>query len=840
MSTIREKTTFRRGRSTRGQRTYGTGRRGGRGRGHRRNHQRNQGYRKRPKEDTNILTKQDFFNVGLLVLERKFEKNGLEDIVRGNPEMFVTEKRSVIVDTRREFQRKLRGKKMNKINSRNKVIGSVLDNLRQEEELPLWYELGEEGEEEEFAEEMLMGGFKKKPEPKPDPMGNVEDMFKKWKAEEVDESLEEKKEEKTMIVMESLLHISSDEEDSEWGENRKKFEESGLNLHLEEEFTLENLAGQTQEIEQQMHPLKPEEEAAEDDAEEDDEDEKIDLKSISLLGKIIDHKETFFDDLDKQIEQSFMISKQEESKTQEIDENTDKILDDSWKPEFKNDFEQPLESDFFGNILDDSSVNMEDMLQEVDEDYKDMFERFESNMNKILHGGSFIDDSMMSATNEDPQADDPDHMLFNLDDKFLKDPKNNDPEHKEAETTEEEEQKEPEKKELTPEEKQKRKEHFMNRYQYMITMMNELARDQLAWKLRNPNKVNKDMQPANKITQESVNKFTAHRYKIFSMLCRGCMFYKTWYYKDAEGEKHGPFMGFDMDIWNAEGILKEDFLISPDDKTYLCYDKFNERDNSIIDLMHDVIREQERIFRMNEMKLKEEQRKKNEKKGRGKNHRGRYNRDKDGRRGDRSRNYEQGSGRGYYRNDYRERNRGRDRRGSRDYYFKKKKSHQEDYVKQEQRFDPKRANFAKKPKPMKKIDEEEFPTLGSGPSPREAIEKKEASLNLKNPVRVKPEVQQTQNFKRKTEQQETEQFTEVGFENPDEIPEIRRSEPVQVSKPKEEKKDNKVVSSWDMEIKVVKKQGKKKRKKKKLGRSRKKEVEKNDELTNDIKKMLDI
>ena len=269
-------------------------------------------------------------------------------------------------------------------------------------------------------------------------------------------------------------------------------------------------------------------------------------------------------------------------------------------------------------------MNMEDMLQEVDEDNKDMFDRFESNMNKILHGGSFIDDSMMSASNEDPQGGDSDHMLFNLNDKLLEDPKNEDPKHKETENVEEEEQpKEPEKKELTPEEKQKRMEHFMNRYQYMITMMNELRRDQSSWKLRNPNKVNKDMQPANKITQESVKKFTTHRYKIFSMLCRGCMFKKTWYYKEIKGQKHGPFMGFNINFWNTEGVLKEYFLISPDDNTYLYYEKINERDNSIIDLMHDVIREQKRIFHMNEMKMKEEQRNKNEKKGRGKNYRGR-------------------------------------------------------------------------------------------------------------------------------------------------------------------------------------------------------------------------
>ena len=72
---------------------------------------------------------------------------------------------------------------------------------------------------------------------------------------------------------------------------------------------------------------------------------------------------------------------------------------------------------------------------------------------------------------------------------------------------------------------------------------------------------------------------------------------------------------------------------------------------------------------------------------------------------------------------------------------------------------------------------------------------------------------------------ETEPYSEVGFENPDEILEIRKSESVQVAKPKEEKKGKKIISSWNMKIKVVKNQGKKKTKKKKLGTSRKKKVE---------------
>ena len=835
MSTVREKTTFRRGRSHRGQRNYYQSRRGrGRGRGGpRRNQQRNYSYRKRPKENTNILTKQDFFNVGLLVLERKFEKNNLEEIVRENPGVFVTQKRGIIVDTRREFRLKKAGaKKPVATNSKKKIIGSVLDNLRQEEEIPQWYQ--EDEDDEEFGEEMLMGGIDRGNKEE-NLTGNLEGVFQQWKIEEQEEN------EKTMVMMESLLHMSSDEEDNEWGEKNRKMEESGLNLMLDKEFTLESLAGQTKEVEKEMNRFKSQEDLEQpEETPEENEEEIVNLKSLSLLGKFIDEKETYFDDLDKQIEQSFMISKQEESKqeeTKKTEEEVGKVLEDNWKPEFKNDFDFPMEGEFFEDVHNDSSLNMEDMLQQVDNEYEDVFAGFESNINKILYGGSFMDDSILTQNNEEPSFGGKDDVIFTpeIGENLLEPLKGEDEESEEKE----------EAKELTPEEKQKRKEHFMKRYQIMLIMLDQMARDALTWQKKNKKKVKAENQPVNKMTEESVGKFTAQRYKVFSMLLQGCIFYKTWYYKDSEGEKHGPFMGFDMDIWNAEEKLKTDFLISPDDKTYLCYDKFNERDSSIMDLMHDVIKEQERVLKMNALKIKEEQLKKQKsKRGRG---RGRSRGGKQRERGYRKRDW--GRDKGYDRNYYQER---RYQKDHGEFYFKKKKKggyRDREFIKQEQKFEPKNLNLFKKKKNVVNVNEEDFPTLGFDQKKNnENKEKKvENVLNQTNQNKNFTKKKNSESeidvkekfFKKKNPTKPSPNITKIGFNNPDEIPEISKKVEEEKSEniPKTSKK--KVISGWDIEVKVVKKQGKKKRKKKrgKKNKSKKKEDKKNEKLTNNKKKM---
>ena len=843
MSTVQKKTTFRRGRSHRGQKHNYQSRRGRGNRQYRRNNQRNYTYKKRTKENINILTKQDFFNVGLLVLDRQFEQNGLEDTVKNNPDVLVLQKRGVIVDTRREFKRKMgkKGISEHKSNSRNRKIGSALDNLRNGEELPQWYEL--EDDEEEFGEEMLMGGFDKRGGGGGGSIeGGVEDMFKKWKTEEVKEEIEKEEEQKidnTMIVMESLLHVSSDEENEEWGQG--KLEESKLNIVLDKEFTLETLAGQTEVLDKTINRPKIEEVVYDKENEEDEDEEINDLKSLSLLGKIIDDKETFFDDLDKKIEQSFMIAKKEDM--EEENDNLRNMLDDSWKPDFKNDFDLPLNDEILGNMKNDESMNMEEMLQQVEDDYEDVFAGFESNMNKILYGGSFMDDSMMSI-NEDTTTDsgieNRDHSLFKMDENILDGEINQDlkeeTEKEEDLVTKDEEKKETQtKKELTPEEKEKRKQMFLAKYGHLILMCDEIARETLMWHKRNKKKMNPKNLPVNKITDSSVQKYTSNRYKIFTMLFQGSLFYPSWFYKDLEGKKHGPFMAFDMDIWNTEGVLKEDFLISPNDKTYLRYDKFNDRDNSIFDLMYDVMMEQQRILKMNEMKMKEEKKKRKEKRrGRGRG-RGRGRRDR------KDRYYKQ---KDYY-NDSRYNNYDRDRERDRDrgeFYFKKKNYRDRDYDKQN-KFEPKNNDLFKKKSKAEKIDEEEFPSLGMEKKmskKTQIMEYEEVTNDVIPNTSSTPKKDPDRSKWKKKGKNEIQEVEEIGFTNADDIPEIEKKEvesvPVKVEKKKEE---SSMISRWDMEVKVVKKQGKKKRRKKRNGRKVKPE-ERNEEMTDNIKKMFNI
>lgn len=822
MSTAREKTTFRRGRPQRGQKNHYQSRRGRNNRGHRRNHQRNFTYRKRPKDQTNILTKQDFFNVGLLVLERKFEQNGLEDIVQKHPDVLLAQKRGIIVDTRREFKQKMErsGREASRVNSRNKVIGSMLEHLRQGEELPQWYQVDDE---EEFGEDMLVGGFDKGGGDAPEAGNDIEGMFQMWKKEE--------EEEKATVMMESLMHLSSDEEeDDEWGQQRKKLEESALNLTLEKGFTLATLAGQTEVLDKEIGRPTVEDMEDEREDETDEDGPGGDLKSLNVLGKLGENQDTFFDDLDKQIEESFMIAKKEEP--QEQAGEIGNILDDSWKPEFKNDFELALNQEVLENMRDDASINMEDMLQQVDNEYEDVWAGFESNMDKILNGGSIMEDSIMSAhvDADGNQEQLPEFGL--LDDHGSTEQVLGELENKESFETGDSESVQTaktEKKELTPEEKEKRKRIFLSRYQLMIMMMDETARDTLRWQRANKKKVNPENMPMNKVTDTSVAKFTSTQYKIFSMLCRGQMFYKTWYYQDSEGEKHGPFMSFDMDIWNLEGKLKTDFLISPDDKTYLCYDQFNDRDNSIFDLMEDVIKEQERVFKMNALKLREEQMKRQEKKrgrgrGRGRS-RGNRHRERNYRRRDqpRERNYDREQPRKPYQKDYGE------------FYFKKKSGRGQgnrERHSQEQRFNPQNADLFKKKPKAERVNEEEFPTLGA---------ETESQLNRGNePVEANSNGQSSQSepkasrFERKKAEIKP-QFEEVGFESPDDIPGISK-----VAEPVKKKEQASMISRWDDEGKTTKKSNKKRRKRRKHAKRPPEDDEKNEELTDNIKKMLDI
>lgn len=829
MSSTREKTTFRRGRANRGPKRLHHSRRGRHPHRGRRNQQRNIPYRKRPKETTILLTKQDFFNVGLLVLERGFEHNGLEDLVRANPDVLVEQKRGVIVDTRKEFRLRVQrgGAQASSVNSRNKVIGSMLEGLRHGEALPQWYQ---EDDGEEFGEELLTGGFDKKGG-KGVEEGDVEDLFRQWKAEERED------EERTTAVMESLLHVSSDEEDEEWGQGRGKLEQSALNLTLDKGFTLATLAGQTEVLDQAIGRPKAESEEAsggkEEEGDEEEDDDADVFRSLNVLGRLKGNEETFFEDLDKQIEESFMVAKKEEGAGEKEEAGSvGQVLDAAWKPGFQNDFEEVLSQELLEGLRDDASVNMEDMLQQVDNEYEGVFAGFESNMNKILYGSSFMDDSLMSVQPGAGLESAPDFeaggghegspdVLGELDLEAAgpggAEQESGAPEGEDSGGTAgaRKAEKEPE---LTAEEKEKRKQMFLQKYQMMIMMLDEMARDAMAWHRRNKKKSGRESLPENGLTRDSVDKYTSTQYKIFSMLCRGCLFFKSWYYKDSEGEKHGPYMAFDMDVWNIEGKLGADFLISPDDKTYMAYEKFNERDKSIFDLMDDVMKEHERVFKMNALKMEEERIKRQEQKRalpRGRQRERHYRR--------RGRGDERGRQRGRpYKKDYGE------------FYFKRKNARGKGKRSAGQRFDPQSADVFKKKERAQRVDEEEFPTLGAeaeGGGPQGTAEPGEQRGGQGD-------------FKRKAEKPE-QKFEAVGFDHPDEIPGISKArEPPQApkspAKAPKKKEQPSMISRWDEEELGKRRTGKKRRRRRKHAKRPPEEEEKNEELTDNIKKMLDI
>lgn len=56
----------------------------------------------------------------------------------------------------------------------------------------------------------------------------------------------------------------------------------------------------------------------------------------------------------------------------------------------------------------------------------------------------------------------------------------------------------------------------------------------------------------NGFNQKSVEKYCQNQYKIFSLYTQGNNISKVWFYRDKRGNVLGPFMSYDMDIWNDE------------------------------------------------------------------------------------------------------------------------------------------------------------------------------------------------------------------------------------------------------------------------------------------------
>lgn len=56
----------------------------------------------------------------------------------------------------------------------------------------------------------------------------------------------------------------------------------------------------------------------------------------------------------------------------------------------------------------------------------------------------------------------------------------------------------------------------------------------------------------NGFNQKSLDKYIKNNYKIFSLYAQGNITPDLWVYRDKRGNLQGPFMSYDMDIWNDE------------------------------------------------------------------------------------------------------------------------------------------------------------------------------------------------------------------------------------------------------------------------------------------------
>jgi hypothetical protein len=101
---------------------------------------------------------------------------------------------------------------------------------------------------------------------------------------------------------------------------------------------------------------------------------------------------------------------------------------------------------------------------------------------------------------------------------------------------------------LSDSEKVQRQQLFLAKYGYLDPIMCQLCYEILVSKSRQTiNELS-----TNGFNQKSVERYCANKYKIFSLFLQGDIISKVWFYRDKNGIVLGPFMSFDMDIWNAE------------------------------------------------------------------------------------------------------------------------------------------------------------------------------------------------------------------------------------------------------------------------------------------------
>lgn len=130
------------------------------------------------------------------------------------------------------------------------------------------------------------------------------------------------------------------------------------------------------------------------------------------------------------------------------------------------------------------------------------------------------------------------------------------------------------------------KKRYRYKYYAIDMALNQVVRDTLNSRRR---KII-DAYSVNGVNQMTVEKFCANDFKLFSFLTQGDAFGKIWFYKDRAENVQGPYMSFDMDIWNGEAqFFSPELLISPNNKDYRKLKEMAELGGDVLELMENAL-----------------------------------------------------------------------------------------------------------------------------------------------------------------------------------------------------------------------------------------------------------
>lgn len=149
-----------------------------------------------------------------------------------------------------------------------------------------------------------------------------------------------------------------------------------------------------------------------------------------------------------------------------------------------------------------------------------------------------------------------------------------------------------ERKKIPKEERELKKKYFMQKYGYMDPIICQIVYEILNSKKRAM--LNKNS--ANGFNQKSVQKFCSNKYKIFSMFLQGNIISKVWLYKDQSSAIQGPFMSYDMDIWNSDdSFFTENTSIALGTGPFLPIQLYIDRDPIVIEIVENFILKSQQI-----------------------------------------------------------------------------------------------------------------------------------------------------------------------------------------------------------------------------------------------------